>query len=72
VSADLLSRLGEVSQKVGAASQAMGDTLLAVARQDGGDLDVASLRDFAHRLISLAGDLTSMGVEMARRADEGG
>ncbi|MGH3868421.1 MAG: hypothetical protein ACRDQ4_20335 [Pseudonocardiaceae bacterium] len=38
--------------------------------QDAEGLNVSDLRRVGHRLVSLAGDLTTLGVDAARWADE--
>ncbi len=71
VSDELIARIGKVNVRFGALLQTMGSALAAAAGQDGGEeWDVAELRDFAHQLVALGGDLTSFGVEVARQANE--
>jgi hypothetical protein len=71
VSGDLVARIGKVNVRFGALLQTMGGALAAAAGQDGGEeWGVGELRDFAHQLVALGGDLTSFGVELARQANE--
>jgi hypothetical protein len=71
VSDDLVARIGKINVRFGALLQTMGGALAAAAGQDGGEeWGVAELRDFAHQLVALGGDLTSFGVDVARQANE--
>jgi len=68
---ELVARLGEINVRVGTVLNALGRLLLgAVAVHDDGGLGSGELRAFAHELVGLGGDLTSLGVEMAGKADE--
>lgn len=67
---DLISQIGKISATLGAAQLAIARVLEAVVGQDDALLDASKLRDFGHGLVALGGDLTSFGVEMARRSDE--
>jgi hypothetical protein len=68
---EVLARLTVVNQSLETINQSIGELLRrAGERQDTGGLDVSELRIVGHRLVSLAGDLTTLGVDMARWADE--
>lgn len=69
-SSALLARAGAVSTTLGAVCQALGKLLTAIARAGSGEPSDGDLRQAAHQLISLGGDLTSFGVEIAGKADE--
>lgn len=64
----LLTRVGEVLQKISAVNQAMADVLSGTANGD--DPDVTDMRQLAHGLVALGGALTSLGVELASEADD--
>jgi hypothetical protein len=67
----LLARLSVVNRSLETVNQNIGEVLRRAAqRQDAGGLNVSELRGVGHRLVSLAGDLTTLGVDMARWADE--
>lgn len=60
-----------VNQSLETVTQNIGELLRrAVEQHDTGGLNVSDLRQAGHRLVSLAGDLTTLGVDMARWADE--
>lgn len=68
---ELVARLGEINVKLGTLLDTLGRLLLgAVAAQDDGGLGSGELRALAHELVGLGGNLTSLGVEMAGKADE--
>lgn len=59
---DVLTRLTMVNQSLETVTQNIGELLRrAVQRQDTGGLNVSDLRIVGHRLVSLAGDLTTLG-----------
>lgn len=68
---DLPARLTMVSRRLETVSQNVGELLRWTAeRQDIGGLNANDLRLAGRQLVSLAGDLTTLGVDMARWADE--
>jgi hypothetical protein len=68
---ELVARLGEINVKLGTLLNVLGRLLLgAVAVEDDGGAGSGEVRAFAHELVSLGGELTSLGVEMARETDE--
>jgi hypothetical protein len=67
---ELVARLTAVSRDLETVNQHVGELLRhAVEHYDAGGLDVRGLRDVGRRLVSLAGDLTTLGVDAARWAD---
>lgn len=69
--AELVARLTAVSQNLETINQYVGQLLQRAAEhQDAGGLSVRDLRSVGHRLVSLAGDLTTLGVDAARWADD--
>jgi hypothetical protein len=69
--ADLLARLTVVNQSLDRVHQNIAELLRRAAqRHDTTGLQVSELRGVGHRLVSLAGDLTTLGVDTARWADE--
>lgn len=68
---DLLARLSVVNRSLETVHQNIGEVLRRAAeRQDTRELNGSEWRGVGHRLVSLAGDLTTLGVDMARWADE--
>ncbi|MGH4007737.1 MAG: hypothetical protein ACRDTH_06170 [Pseudonocardiaceae bacterium] len=68
---DVLTRLTVVNQSLETVTHNIGELLRrALERHDTGTLTVSDLRAAGHRLVSLAGDLTTLGVDMAGWADE--
>lgn len=68
---DVLARLTVVKRSLERVNQNIGEVLRRAAeRHDTGGLNISELRRVGHRLVSLAGDLTTLGVDMARCADE--
>jgi hypothetical protein len=68
---ELVARLTAVSQSLEAVNQNVGELLRrAVKRQGAGGLNVSDLRGVGHQLVSLAGGLTTLGVDAACWADE--
>jgi hypothetical protein len=68
---DVVARLVVVSRSLEAVGQNIGEVLRwAVERHDAGGLHGSELRSVGHRLVSLAGDVTTLGVDLARWADE--
>jgi hypothetical protein len=66
-----LARLGGINRGFWSVGQELGDLLIAVAEQERGDyLTAVPLRVVGRELIALAGDLTKLGADMARWADE--
>jgi len=68
---ELVTRLAAVSRNLETLNQHLGELL-----QRGGErpecegLSVKDLRRVGHRLVSLSGDLTTLGVDAARWADD--
>ena len=68
---ELVARLTAVSWSLKTVDQNVDELLRRAAeRQDAGGLNVSNLRSVGHRLVSLAGDLTTLGVDAARWADD--
>jgi len=67
----LLARLNAVDRDLHAISQHVGElSRRRPLNQDGsGGLSATDLRTVGYRLVSLAGDLTTLGVDAARWAD---
>jgi hypothetical protein len=67
----LVARLTSVRRSLETVNQYI-DELLRRAAEPGDTevLSVSDLRKVGHRLVSLAGDLTTLGVDTARWADE--
>ena len=66
-----MARLTVVSRSLETVNHNVGELLRrASERQDAEGLNVSDLRRVGYRLVSLAGDLTTLGVDAARRADE--
>lgn len=66
-----VARLTEVSRSLETVNHNVGELLRrATERQDTDGLNASDLRGVGYRLVSLAGDLTTLGVDTARRADE--
>ena len=63
---ELGTRLTAVSRSLETVNQHVAELLW----QDAEGLSVSDLRGVGHRLVSLAGDLTTLGVDTARWADE--
>ena len=63
---ELGARLTAVSRSLETVNQHIVELLW----QDVEGLNVRDLRGFGYRLVSLAGDLTTLGVDAARWADE--
>jgi hypothetical protein len=63
---ELGTRLAAVSRSLETVNQHIVELLW----QDVRGLNVRDLRRFGYRLVSLAGDLTTLGVDAARWADE--
>lgn len=68
---ELLARLNAVGRDLGAISQHVGALSGQPLKQDGsGGLSARDLRTVGYRLVSLAGDLTTLGVDAAHWADD--
>lgn len=68
---ELIARLTAVSQNLDTVNQHVSELLRqAVEHHDAGGLSVRDLRTVGYRLVSLAGDLTTLGVEAAHWADD--
>jgi hypothetical protein len=68
---ELVARLTAVSRNLEAINQNVSDLLRrADERRDAEGSSVSNLREVGHRLVSLAGDLTTLGVNTARWADD--
>jgi hypothetical protein len=68
---ELVARLITVSWNLETINQHVGQLLQRAAEhQDARELSVKDLRSVGHRLVSLAGDLTTLGVDTARWADD--
>lgn len=66
-----MARLTSVNQSWKTINQNVGELLQRAAeRQDAGGLNASDLRSLGHQLVSLAGDLTTLGVNAALWADE--
>lgn len=71
IQSELVVRLTAVSQNLETVIQHVGELLLrGVEWHDTEGLNVSDLRKVGHRLVLLAGDLTTLGVDAARWADE--
>lgn len=66
----LVARLTAVSRNLETVNHNVGELLRAVERHDAEKRNVSDLRRVGHQLVSLAGDLTTLGVDAARWADE--
>lgn len=68
---DALARLTAVNRSLKTVQQNIDELLRwAVQRHDTEELHGSDLRTVGHRLVSMAGDLTTLGVDLARWADE--
>jgi hypothetical protein len=68
---ELLARLNAVGRDLGAIGQHVGALLGQPLKQDGsGGLSARDLRTVGYRLVSLAGDVTTLGVDAAHWADD--
>lgn len=68
---ELVTRLTAVSQSLETVIEHVGELLRRGAERHGAEgLTVSDLRRVGHRLVLLAGDLTTLGVDAARWADE--
>lgn len=68
---ELVARLVTVHQSLKTVSHNVDELLRRAAEpRTTEDLSVSDLRRVGHRLVSLAGDLTTLGVDAARWADE--
>jgi hypothetical protein len=68
---ELVARLTAVSRSLERINRNVSDLLRRVdERQDAEGSSVSNLRNVGHRLVSLAGDLTTLGVDAARWADD--
>lgn len=68
---ELVARLTAVSQSLETVTHHVGELLRRGVERHGAEgLTVSDLRGVGHRLVSLAGDLTTLGVDAARWADE--
>jgi hypothetical protein len=68
---ELVARLTAVSRRLETINRNISDLLRrADERQDAEGSSVSNLRKVGHRLVSLAGDLTTLGVDAARWADD--
>lgn len=68
---ELVARLTAVSRNLDTISDHVSEQLREVSEQPGsGELSLQDLRRLGHRLVSLAGDLTTLGVDTARWADD--
>lgn len=68
---ELLARLNAVDRDLQAISQHVDELSRRPLTRDGsGELSSRDLRTLGYRLISLAGDLTTLGVDAARWADD--
>lgn len=66
-----MARLTAVSRSLETVNQHVGELLRqAVEHHDAGGLSVRDLRTVGYRLVSLAGDLTTLGVDAAWWADD--
>jgi hypothetical protein len=67
---ELMARLTAVGRNLETVNQHVSGLLRqAVEHHDAGGLSVTDLRSVGYRLVSLAGDLTTLGVDAARWAD---
>jgi hypothetical protein len=68
---ELVARLATVHRSLETVSHNVDELLRRAAEpRTTKDLSVRDLRRVGHRLVSLAGDLTTLGVDAARWADE--
>jgi hypothetical protein len=68
---ELVVRLTTVRRSLETVTQHVDELLgRTVEPRDTETLSVSELRNVGHRLVSLAGDLTTLGVNAARWADE--
>lgn len=68
---ELLARLNAVCRDLEVISQHVGEPLGRPLNPDGsGGLSATDLRTVGYRLVSLAGDLTTLGIDTARWADD--
>jgi hypothetical protein len=68
---ELVARLTTVSRNLKTINQHVGELMQRAAEHpDTGGPNAKDLRSVGHRLVSLAGDLTTLGVDAARWADE--
>jgi hypothetical protein len=67
---EALARLRALSRSIGAVHQCLGELLRVADRQSRTGLTAHELRAIGHEFVSLAGDLTKVGVDMALWADE--
>ncbi|MDQ3764945.1 MAG: hypothetical protein M3460_26570 [Actinomycetota bacterium] len=68
---ELVARLTAVSQSLETITHNVSELLRRAAEQhEAKGRDVSELRRVGHRLVSLAGDLTTLGVDTARWAYE--
>ncbi len=68
---ELVTRLTAVSRNLEALNRHIGELLQRGGeRHECGGLSVTDLRRVGHRLVSLSGDLTTLGVDVARWADD--
>lgn len=65
----LMGQVGMVIQHVGTVTQAVGDLLVAVANDGLPGLDMTDVRELTHRLVSLGGAMTELGVTLGMRTD---
>ena len=70
--AEWVARLDAVSQNLEGITHNVADLLRSAParRQDADGLRASDLRTVGHRLVSLAGELTTLGVDTARWADD--
>ncbi|MBV9651617.1 MAG: hypothetical protein JO296_15965 [Pseudonocardiales bacterium] len=68
---ELVTRLAAVSRNLETLNRHIGELLQRGGeRPECGGLSVKDLRRVGHRLVSLSGDLTTLGVDAARWADD--
>lgn len=67
---ELVARLTAVSRNLDTISHHVSELLREATKHSSEELSVQDLRRVGHRLVSLAGDLTTLGVDAARWADE--
>jgi hypothetical protein len=68
---ELVTRLTAVSRNLETLNRHIGELLQRGGeRPECGGLNVKDLRRVGHRLVSLSGDLTTLGVDAARWADD--
>jgi hypothetical protein len=61
---ELLEQLGETGRRMATASARL------IAYQNSGELSVPELRELGYGLVAVAGELTTLGVTMARHAQD--